>query len=92
MYLEKGAVLLGQHHQVTFGNILLTKGYNAKVRALILCSCKMLDHSVSPFLGCTSAISVLVFPATCNCNIQHGDVQGRHENYVDMDQEAWYHT
>lgn len=51
MYLEKGAVLLGQHHQITFGNILVTTGCNAKVRALILCSCKMLNHSVSPFLG-----------------------------------------
>lgn len=31
-YLQKGAVLLGQHHQITFGNILVTKGCNAKVR------------------------------------------------------------
>lgn len=53
MYLEKGAVLLGQHHKITFENILVTKGCNAKVRVLILCSCKMLDYSVSPFLGCT---------------------------------------
>lgn len=53
MYLEKGAVLLGQHHQIVFGNILVTKGCNAKVRTLILCSCKMLDYSMSPVLGPT---------------------------------------
>lgn len=35
MYLEKGAVLLGEHHQIIFGNVM-TRGFKAKARALIL--------------------------------------------------------
>lgn len=36
MYLEKGAVLLGEHHQIIFGSILVIRGFKAKARALIL--------------------------------------------------------
>lgn len=35
MYLEKG-VLLGRHQQIIFGNIVVTGGFKAKARALIL--------------------------------------------------------
>lgn len=36
MYLEKGAVLLGEHCQTIFGNMVVTRGFKAKARALIL--------------------------------------------------------
>jgi len=36
VYLEKGAVLLGEHHQIIFENIIVTRSFNARARALIL--------------------------------------------------------
>lgn len=36
MYLEKGAVLLGEHHQIIFGNTLVTRNFKAKAGAVIL--------------------------------------------------------
>lgn len=36
MYMEKGAVFLGEHHPIIFGNILVTRSFKSKAGALIL--------------------------------------------------------